>query len=67
MAYTRQLDPIILIIHQFSEFAQSDEGFDANTDDDIEPANLWGFEALSTVRKQIELYRLRNAPKITPQ
>jgi len=42
MDYARQLDPIFLILHQFNEFAPPDEGFDANTDDDIEPADLWG-------------------------
>ena len=56
MTYARQLDPIFLIIHQFNEFGQPDEGFDANTDDDIEPANLWGND-LDIVQQQIELYR----------
>jgi regulator of sirC expression with transglutaminase-like and TPR domain len=56
MNYARQLDPIFLIIHQFNEFVQPDEGFDANTDDDLEPANLWGND-LANVRQQIELYR----------
>lgn len=46
MTYAKQLDPIFLIIHQFNEFVPPDEGFDANTDDDIEPANLWGSGAL---------------------
>jgi hypothetical protein len=57
MAYARQLDPIFLIIHQFNEFVPPDEGFDANTDDDIEPANLWGRGALHAVRHEIRLYR----------
>lgn len=56
MTYARKLDPIFLIIHQFNEFVPSDEGFDANTDDDVEPANLWGFGALNVVRNQIERY-----------
>jgi hypothetical protein len=59
MTYARQLDPIFLIIHQFNEFLPPDEGWNADTDDDIEPANLWGFGALDTVRQQIELYRHR--------
>jgi hypothetical protein len=59
MSYARQLDPIFLIIHQFNEFGPPDEGFDANTDDDIEPANLWGND-LGIVRQQIELYRNGN-------
>jgi hypothetical protein len=57
MAYARQLQPIFLLIHQFNEFVQPDEGFDANTDDDIEPADLWGYSALTAVRQQIQLYR----------
>ncbi len=57
MAYARQLDPIFLIIHQFNEFVQPDEGFDANTDDDIEPASLWGRGALHAVRHEIRVYR----------
>jgi hypothetical protein len=57
MAYARQLQPIFLIIHQFNEFVQPDEGFDANTDDDIEPSDLWGRTALDAVGEQISLYR----------
>jgi hypothetical protein len=57
MDYARQLDPIFLIIHQFNEFVPSDEGFDANTDDDIEPANLWGQGALHAVQGEIKAYR----------
>jgi hypothetical protein len=56
MSYAAQLKPIFLIIHQFNEFVQPDEGFNANTDDDIEPANLWGND-LGIVKQQIELYR----------
>ena len=57
MTYARLLNPIFLIIHQFNEFVPPDEGFDANTDDDIEPANLWGIGALETVKHQIKIYR----------
>lgn len=57
MTYARQLDPIFLIIHQFNEFVPPDEGFDANTTDDIELASLWGFGALEAVKQQIRLYR----------
>jgi hypothetical protein len=56
MSYAAQLNPIFLIIHQFNEFVQPDEGYDANTDDDIEPANLWGND-LGIVKQQIEIYR----------
>jgi hypothetical protein len=57
MTYARQLDPIFLIIHQFNEFGPPDEGWNADTDDDIEPANLWGYGALEAVKHQIKLYR----------
>jgi hypothetical protein len=57
MTYAKQLDPIFLFIHQFNEFSPPDEGFDANTDDDIEPANLWGKSALKAVRDEIRAYR----------
>ncbi|MGO8796432.1 MAG: hypothetical protein ACLQLC_16545 [Candidatus Sulfotelmatobacter sp.] len=61
MGYARQLQPIFLIIHQFNEFVPPDEGFDANTDDDSEPANLWGFGAIEAVREQVGLYRQSSA------
>lgn len=55
--YAVLLDPIFLIVHQFNEFVRPDEGFDVNTDNDIEPANLWGND-LDVVRSEIERYRL---------
>jgi hypothetical protein len=57
MTYAKQLDPIFLLIHQFNEFVRPDEGFDANTDDDIEPANLWGRGDLKIVKDEIRAYR----------
>jgi hypothetical protein len=57
MAYARKLDPIFLFIHQFNEFVLPDEGFDANTNDDIEPANLWGAADLKIVKDEIRAYR----------
>jgi hypothetical protein len=62
MAYARKLDPIFLILHQFNEFNSSDEGWDANTNDDIEPANQWGGGALEIVKTQVAIYRRENAP-----
>jgi hypothetical protein len=67
MTYARQLDPIFLIIHQFNEFVPPDEGFDANTDDDVEPADLWGTGALDAVRQQIELYRQQIPSEANPR
>ena len=57
MSEARRLDPIFLIIHQFNEFVPPDEGFDANTDDDIEPADLWGAAARAVVAQEIFAYR----------
>ena len=57
MTYAKQLDPIFLLIHQFNEFARPDEGFDANTNDEIEPANLWGSGGLQVVQDEIKDYR----------
>jgi len=59
MTYAGQLAPIFLFIDQFNEYVKPDEGFDANTDDDVEPANLWGSGALDAVQQQIQLYRQR--------
>ena len=61
MAYARGLRPIFLLIHQFNEFVSPDEGWDANTNDDIEPANLWGND-LEIVKHQIDLYRANRTP-----
>ncbi len=65
MEYAGELKPIFLLIHQFNEFVQPDEGFDANTDDDIEPANLWG-DDLGVVKRQIEIYRGRGGSAVNP-
>ncbi|MGA3212669.1 MAG: hypothetical protein ABSD20_15290 [Terriglobales bacterium] len=62
MTYARQLNPIFLLIHQFNEFVPPDEGWGADTNDDIEPANLWGSGSLDVVKGQIDLYRNRTAP-----
>jgi hypothetical protein len=61
MKYARKLQPIFLWIHQFNEFTLPDEGFDANTNDDIEPANLWGSGDLEIVKRQIWTYRQAGA------
>jgi hypothetical protein len=67
MNIARQLDPIFLIIHQFNEFVPPDEGFDANTDDDTEPANLWGHGALDAVQQQITLYHQQTKTEARPR
>lgn len=56
MDYAEQLKPTFLFIDQFNEFVPPDEGWNANTDDDIEPANLGGND-LDTGKRQIDLYR----------
>jgi hypothetical protein len=65
MAYARQLRPIFLILHQFNEFNSSDEGWDANTNDDIEPADQWGIKSVEVVKAQLTLYRFESAPEDT--
>jgi hypothetical protein len=57
MAYALQLHPTFLILHQFNEFNSSDEGWDADTNDDIEPANQWGIRSVEVVKAQLDLYR----------
>jgi hypothetical protein len=58
MTIATALDPIFLILHQFNEFALPDEGWDANTTDDIEPANDGiGQGAVDAVRSEITQYR----------
>ena len=57
MTYARKTRSHLSNHHQFNEVVPSDEGFDANTDDDFEPANLWGRSTLNTVGRQIEIYR----------
>jgi hypothetical protein len=56
MVYAVQLAPTFLFIDQFNEFVSPDEGWNANTNDDLEPANQWGND-LDVVKKQIEMYR----------
>jgi hypothetical protein len=58
MEYAAELKPIFLFIDQFNEYVSPDEGWDADTIDDIEPANLWGND-LDIIRRQIEVYRGR--------
>ena len=58
MGYAAELKPIFLFIDQFNEYVSPDEGWNANTIDDIEPANQWGND-LGIIRRQIELYRER--------
>jgi hypothetical protein len=67
MAYARELEPTFLIIHQFNEFNSSDEGWDANTNDDIEPADQWGGGALEIVKEQIRLYRRETRHEDSPE
>lgn len=62
MTYAKQLQPIFLIVHQFNEYVMPDEGFDANTVDDVDATDLWGFSALAAVRQQVQLYRQSTKP-----
>ncbi len=57
MSYARILQPTFLIVDQFNEFQSPDEGWNAQTNDDIEPANLWGSRSLDAVRCEVARYR----------
>jgi len=43
-------------VAQFNEFVAPDEGWNANTNDDIEPANIWDNE-FTVVRQQFLSHR----------
>ncbi len=63
MSAAEKLEPVFLILHQFNEFATPDEGWNANTSDDIEPTQMpggWGSSAIDAVHARIELYRRRS-------
>ncbi len=58
MMYAGLLDPIFLIVDQYNEFAQPDEGWNAETTDDIEPADDFiGDSAVTAVRTFIQTFR----------
>ena len=57
MTYARSLKPTFLILDQFNEFAQPDEGWNANTNDDIEPTRQWGYSAVQAVIDEVTRYR----------
>jgi hypothetical protein len=62
------LDPIFLVLHQFNEFALPDEGWDAQTTDDIEPAGDGiGSGAVDAVRSEIATYRARVSAAHAPR
>jgi hypothetical protein len=57
MRLARELRPIFLFIDRFNGFQAADEGWDANTNDDIEPTRQWGYGAMQAVIEQVEAYR----------
>jgi hypothetical protein len=59
MGYAQQLRPTFLLIDQFNEFdrGNGDEGWNADTSDDIEPSQLWHYGAVDAMRHQIQAYR----------
>jgi hypothetical protein len=57
MTYAQQLQPIFLIVHQFNEYVQPDEGFNAQTIDDSDVTDLWNTTALDAVTQEIQQYR----------
>jgi hypothetical protein len=68
MSYATELDPIFLLINQNNEFAQPDEGWNAETTDDIEPQDDGiGTRAVAAVRAEIMQYRKKTAPIRRPR
>jgi hypothetical protein len=68
MTYADQLDPVFLIVDQFNEFQLPDEGWDANTTDDIEPADDGiGSGAVNAVQQAIEQYRGSRGSLLRPR
>jgi hypothetical protein len=60
MAIVEQLGPRFLILDQFNEFTMPDEGWNAQTSDDVEPTQTpqgWGFSAVQAVHDAISKYR----------
>jgi len=60
MEVAGELRPTFLIVDQFNEFAQPDEGWNPDTSDDAEPTRLpggWAFGALQALHDAIYLYR----------
>jgi hypothetical protein len=60
MKLAAQLKPTFLIVHQFNEFTMADEGWNAQTSDDIEPTRLpkgWEYTAVDAVHADLAAYR----------
>lgn len=57
MQVAEKLKPTFLIINQFNEFSRPDEGWDANTSNDMEPADLWGYSGIIAVQDSVVHYR----------
>jgi hypothetical protein len=57
MRYAQALQPVVLLIDQFNEFATPDEGPNANTNDDAEPTREWGYSAVRAIIEAVRAYR----------
>jgi len=60
MKLAAQLKPTFVIVHQFNEFTMADEGWNAQTSDDIEPTRLpkgWLYTAVDAVHTAVAVYR----------
>ena len=62
MAYARQLQPTFLIVHQWNEYAEN--GWDAETDTDIEPSTFFGTAMMTAVGQEIAAYKTALAPAL---
>lgn len=57
MRLAKELNPRFLIINQFNEFAEPDQGWDEQTSNDIEPTNIWGNKYLELVKQEVQIFR----------
>ncbi len=55
--YAKSVSPTFLIIDQFNEYKQQDQGWDANTTNDLEPTNLWGNGPMQLATQLIADYK----------
>ncbi len=64
MAYARQLKPTFLIVHQWNEYFEN--GWDAETDTDIEPSTFFGTAMMAIVQQEIMAYKTALAAAPVP-
>jgi hypothetical protein len=60
VAYAQQVKPAFLLVHQWNEYAEN--GWDAETDTDIEPSTFFGTTMMVAVQQAITAYKTVLAP-----